>query len=109
MDPFATSDDVANAWRPLSPDEAVAVNNHLDFASEIIRSEVSGIDTRITDGAVTAGLVRHVAVSMVLRHLRNPEGLRSTSVQKSIDDYSTTTTETRDQALSDGSIYLTDD
>lgn len=108
MDPLATADDVAAAWRLLAPAEDLQVTNLLEFASEIIRSQVTDVDDRIAAGTLSEVLVRHVAVQMVLRHLRNPEGLRSTSVQESIDDYSTTVTETKDQALSDGSIYLTD-
>lgn len=109
MAAFATHADVSAAWRTLTADEQAVATTQLEFASAVIRRYVDDVDTRIADGTLDADLVKHVAVAMVLRHMRNPEGLRSTSTQQAIDDYSETVTETRDQALSAGSIYLTDE
>lgn len=107
MDPFATPADVA-AWRSLTPAEQIAVATQLEFASEIIRAELPDIDTRIAAGTLSTALAKHVAVQMVLRHLANPDGIRTTTTEKAIDDYRKSVTETRDRAVSDGSIYLTE-
>jgi hypothetical protein len=52
-------------------------------------------------GTVSDGAITFVLSAMVLRVLRNPNGVRSWSV----DDYS----ETRDNALSAGSLYASPD
>lgn len=100
MLPFATSEDVESAWRPLTDAEIVVVDFYLEFISAIIRSKVSGIDDRITAGTLDGALANGVAVTAVVRYLRNPEGKR----QEAIEDYSYQ----RDTTVSSGLLYLTD-
>lgn len=110
MAPFAVHADVTAVWRALTADEQTVATGRLAFASSIIRREFPTIDDRLADpdDPVDAELVKHVTVEMVLRAMRNPEGLRQVSVRKSIDDFATETTEVRDQALSAGAVYLTE-
>lgn len=109
MTAYATPADVEAAWRTLDAAERRLAATKLEFASEVIRARVTDLDARITAGTASAALAKHVAVEMVLRHLRNPDGTRQTSTQHSIDDYSETVTETRDGATASGGIYLTDE
>lgn len=102
---FATPADVALAWRALTPAETSAAEFYIEFASELIRSEIPSIDERIIAGTLSPVLVKGVVVQMVKRTLMNPEGYRT--VQESIEDYSTTMT--RDSALSTGGLYLSAD
>lgn len=95
-----TTDDVEDRWRTLTDAELVGAQALLDDAWSIVLAQVPHLEERIASGAVASGLVVSVVTAMVLRVLRNPEGLR----QESIDDYSYT----RDQALSGGLLYLTD-
>lgn len=103
--PFATSDDVAEAWRALTSDEDGTATFWLRVASSIIRTEVPTVDGRVAAGTLDPDLVMGVTVAMVLRRLQNPDGWRSE--QEAIEDYSTS--KTRDSALSAGGVYLTDE
>lgn len=76
MAPFATSEDVAAQWRPLTDDQVLIVDELLDYASAILRQRVGLIDDRLADGTLDPVLVRGVAVAMVLRVMRNPDGIR---------------------------------
>jgi hypothetical protein len=100
MEPFATTDEVEELWRPLTDAELEVVEARLAQASRVIRHHFSNVDARITAGELDADLVADIAAEMVLRYMRNPEGVRSETIQ----DYSFT----RDQTVSAGSIYLTE-
>jgi len=100
-DPFATYADIENAWRALTSDEQTVATSSLAFASAIIRNDIRTVDSRIAAGKLDVDLVKHIAVAMVLRKMRNPDGLRT----EQLEDYAYT----RDSALSDGSIYLSAD
>jgi len=84
MTAFATHERVEAMWRPLSDAEIVVATSKLDQASRIIRHRFPTIDTRIAAGDVDADLVGDVAADMVIRYLRNPDGLERESIQ----DYS---------------------
>jgi hypothetical protein len=102
MTAYATHHDVAAGMGiTLTENQIVVATTQLEFASAIIRRNVSNADKRIAAGTLDATLVKHVAVAMVARHLRNPSGYR----QEAIEDYS----RTRDSALSAGNVYLSDD
>jgi hypothetical protein len=73
MTAFATTDDVAARWRPLSAAELIVAGTLLDDASAILRAEYPGIDAQITSGAVDAANVRIVAAGMVKRALISPD------------------------------------
>jgi hypothetical protein len=73
VNPFATPDDVASIWRPLTPEEETAATTLLEVASAIIRSRFPGIDSEVTTGAVPAENVRFVCAGMVKRALIAPD------------------------------------
>lgn len=105
---FAEVPDLVAAWRALTVDEAAVAATQLTFASAIIRTQVPTIDQRLAIEAapfVLADLVKGITVSMVLRKMLNPDGIRS--VQEALEDYSRTTT--RDAAVSSGGLCLTDE
>lgn len=107
---FATSGDVAVAMmRALSPAETAWAEQQLSFATAMVRERVPDVDTRVSAGSLDRLIVKGVVVAMVTRVLKNPDGTRSTSTARAIDDYREERTTTTDQALSDGVLRLTDD
>ena len=98
MPALAVFTDIEGVWRPLSAAEQAIATNWLDRASSKIRSEVLGIDARFAAEPELADLATGVAVDMVLRVMRNPEG----KLEESIDDYRYR----RDSATSSGALYL---
>lgn len=98
--PFATVDDV-DALRPLDSDERDRAGVLLVYASATIRKPMPDIDARIASGDLDADLPRLVAVQMVIRVLRNPDGVRQETVGPSSISYDTSA------AL--GQLVLTDD
>jgi hypothetical protein len=92
-----TISEIEKRFRPLTTTEAEAVQFMLDDAWSVLLGTVPDLEDRMTSGAVSEPLASFVVSSMVLRVLRNPNGVRSWSV----DDYS----ETRDNAVSAGVLY----
>lgn len=70
--PYATPEDVAARWRPLTPSEEIVASTLVDDASELIRAEFPGIDAQVDSGALSAGLLRIVVSNMVKRALIAP-------------------------------------
>lgn len=99
MTDFATPSDVAARWRPLSAAEVTVATALLGDASAMMRARVATLDDRIGDGDLDATLATAVCVQMVLRVLRNPDGL----VSEQIDDYGVRRTDT----AADGSLRIT--
>jgi hypothetical protein len=93
--------DVEARFRPLTTAEQDIAQALLDDAWAVLLATVPTIESRLDSGALSPDLARFVIVAMALRVLRNPNGIR----QWSVDDYS----ETRDSALSTGSLYVSDD
>ncbi len=77
---FATPDDVAVVWRDLTAAEELRAWSLLTSASAKVRARVANVDSRIADGTLDAALVRGIVVDMVLRVMRNPEGVRQRTV-----------------------------
>jgi hypothetical protein len=98
--PFATPDDV-DALRPLDPDERGRAEVLLRYACARIRKDVPDIDARIASGALDPDLAQQVAVDMVSRVLRNPDGVRQETVGPSSVSY--------DTSVAVGKLVLTDD
>ena len=94
-------DDLEARFRPLTTDEKTVAQALLEDAWAVLLTVVPDLEARISSGTTSVGLVVSVEAAMVLRVLRNPNGVRSWSV----DDYS----ETRDSALSAGSLYVSPD
>jgi hypothetical protein len=73
MAAFASAQDVADRWRPLTPaEQTVAATLVLD-ASALIRARFPGIDAQATAGAVDPQVLRIVVSGMVKRALVSPD------------------------------------
>ena len=99
-DPFATVDDVGDL-RPLDSDERTRAGVLLTYASAQIRRQLPDIDARIVRGELDTDLARYVAVQMVLRVLRNPDGVLQETVGPSSVSY--------DRTQSTGQLSMTPD
>lgn len=99
----ASTADLEARWRPLSDQEKINGQTFLEDAWRLLRRRIQTIEADIaadTSGDLQADAVRVLATA-VLRVMKNPDGIR----QESIDDYSWT----RDQAVSAGLLYISDD
>lgn len=65
--PFATPDDIAARWRPLTQSEVDTAGALLGDASLRLRQEYPGIDDNITNGSLDPGVPLAVSVAMVKR------------------------------------------
>jgi hypothetical protein len=108
---YATVSDVAaRLGRPITTEaETAQVDAWLTDVEVIIRSRIPDLDERIGDGRLAEGVVVMVEAAAVVRKVLNPEGLRQVAHTRSLDDWSETTSETRDRLVSDGFLGLTDD
>lgn len=102
MGEFAGISDVELAWNQSVPD---GIADHVDYlidkAERLVRDKVPTLDARITAEKLTPGTVGDVVVDMVVRLLRNPEGLSS----ESAGDYSYQ----RNQATGEGRLFMRPD
>lgn len=97
----ADTADLVSRWRPLSAQETINGETFLGDAWGILGRRIPDLQTKVdTDADFNAEVVRVMATA-VLRVMKNPDGKR----QESIDDYSWT----RDQAVSAGLLYFTDE
>lgn len=96
--------DVIRRWAD-APDEPNYDNIEalIEDAEDTILGEFSDIQERIDDGSLPIVRVQKVVARMVIRHLRNPAGLRT--VQDTTGPYTTSTTYGGEEP---GSLYLTD-
>lgn len=101
MDSPATPQDVEQRWRPLSPAEQLVATALLADAWADVTTQVPSVPARVEASATFRRVVVSILVAMVLRVLKNPDGIR----QMSIDDYQVTIDSTR----STGALYLADD
>lgn len=98
--------DIVSRWRPLTPEEASIVDQVIEDAQDILETEAedagfSPIDESNPGDARRARAYRRAVASMVIRVLKNPDGLLS----ETIDNY----TYRRDSAVSAGVLYVADD
>jgi hypothetical protein len=99
---FADTTTVELAWnQPVTGDALDYVEYLIDKAERLVRDRVPGLDARIAAGCPTEATVGDVVVDMVVRLLRNPEGLSS----ESAGDYSYQ----RNAATGEGRIFLRPD
>lgn len=98
--PYGSVSDVEARWRSLTAEEAVRADELLAEASRTIDAECYGVADRIAAGTLSADLAGDVAVNMVIRRMKNPDGLRS----EQVDDYRYV----RDDVVASGEMYLTD-
>jgi len=77
---WATPKDVRDRW--LGPGDLPATDGQIttliDDAEDTIRRAFPDIQQRIDDGDLPLERVVKVVCRMVIRHIRNPEGIRST-------------------------------
>lgn len=92
--------DLEARFRPLTLAERENAQALLDDAWDILLAVVPDLEDRYNAGTVSIGLLVWAVTAMVLRVMRNPNGVRSWSV----DDYS----ETRDNSLAAGALYVSD-
>lgn len=69
---FATAQDVADRWRPLTDPETVVATTLVADASALIRARFPGIDSQIANGALDPTIPLMVVASMVKRALVAP-------------------------------------
>lgn len=99
--PATITDLTARSFRPLTEQEQQVGAVLLGDAWDLITGQLPHAEARVTTDAKFAALVKQVQVAMVLRVLKNPDGLLS----EQIDDY----TYRRDSAISTGALYLSAD
>lgn len=98
--PVSTGD-IEDRWRPLTDQETLNAEAFIDDAWWLLLSRRPSLEDQLADETVSEGNVVRVICAMVLRVLKNPNGL----LQESIDDY----TYRRDTLVSGGLLYVTSD
>lgn len=87
---YATPEDVeVRFMRPLDEDEKRVVAARLEDAELLLRSRIPDLDEKVTTGVLDQALVVMVEAEMVLRLIRNPDGL----VQETDGSYSYSTSQ----------------
>ncbi|NUR24988.1 MAG: hypothetical protein HOV83_03920 [Catenulispora sp.] len=77
---YATAQDVADRWRPLTSDETSVAAVLAADASAVIRARFPGIDGQVDSGAVDPDILKMVVAGMVKRALISPaEGVSQQS------------------------------
>ena len=90
--------DLEARFRSLTADEQTVAQALLDDAWAILLTQKPNLDAQLAAEEIAPEIVTFVVSAMVLRVLRNPDGIR----QWSVDDASFT----RDSALSAGGLYV---
>lgn len=96
----ATLGDVEARWRPLTADEQITTQTLMDDTWAMLTGRLSALEANLTAGTVSPANVVRVVCAIVVRVLRNPEGL----LEEQSDDYRYR----RDQAVSTGQLFVTD-
>lgn len=99
---YATPQDVAAGFRPLTDPEALIVPTLLERAEAILLATVPSVPARIDSGTLSKGVVVAVEAAMVERVLRNPGGRRQES--RTLGDF--TDSWTIDDAVSSGALSV---
>lgn len=84
MNPATLSDVEDRYYRPLTDRELVNAWVWLDDAWWFLTTRLPGLEANITAETIAEATARSVVVAMVMRMLKNPQGL----VAEAIDDYS---------------------
>jgi hypothetical protein len=99
--PFALISDVAEQLGPIDSSDTDMVNGLLRRASAIIRLQATGIDLRIAQGLIGASTVTDIAADMVIRVLRNQDGVSQETIGPTAVTY--------DPQVASGRLFLTPD
>lgn len=102
---YATVEDLAAFWRPLSVAEETRAATLLRYASQRIRLRVSGIDESITAGTVDPADAELVVLSMVKRAMLSTDYEGITQESQASGPFSHGAT----YANPMGNLYITDD
>lgn len=97
----ATASDVEARFRPLSSAETVLAQTLLGDAWALLLGRRPTLDADIEAGTVSRENAVRVLAAMVVRVMRNPDGL----LEESIDDYKYR----RDSLVSSGVLHVTSD
>lgn len=97
----ATVADVEARWRPLTAQETTNAEALLSDAWELLLGRRPTLEADLTAETISEGNVIRVICAMVLRVLRNPDGLS----EEAIDDYRYK----RDAILASGVLHVTPD
>lgn len=100
---FATLDDVSTRLgRPITdPDEVAQVTAWIGDVEALVVSRIPDLETRVAEGAPSAGVVAMVVANAVIRKVKNPEGY----VSAGVDDFNYRYNE----AARKGELFLTDE
>lgn len=102
---LTTTDDVRRRWVMSEPfpvsDEVLGTL--IEDTEDTIESAVPGVLLRVKNGELPPGRLQKIVARVIIRVLRNPEGIRS--VQESTGPFSGSTTFGGDDP---GEAYLTD-
>lgn len=101
MSAYATPDDLAARWRPLTDQEVLTAGALLDDAALMLRAEYPGIDDNVTQGILDPGVLRAVSVAMVKRAMVRPDGV--TQSAETVGPYSAS----QSFANPTGNLYIT--
>jgi len=93
--------DLELRFRPLTEAEKTTAEAWLVDAWEELQARVPALQARYDAGLVTDGLIRRVVAAMVVRVLKNPDSLRSWTVDG--DSF------TRDSVVSAGLLFVSAD
>ncbi|MDQ0793561.1 Gp19/Gp15/Gp42 family protein [Streptomyces sp. B1I3] len=103
---YATYNDVLTRW--ISEEDLPATEAQiatlLEDAEDTILREFPDLEDRVLDGALPEARVVKVEARMIIRHLRNPAGVRS--AQMGAGPFQQTTTYGGEEP---GALYLTED
>lgn len=103
---WTTAEDVTSRWvgDEPAPADTTQIELLLEDVEDTILREFPKIDTALDEGTLPLLRVKKVAARVVIRHLRNPSGKRST--QQGAGPFQQTETWGGDEP---GSPYLTDE
>lgn len=100
-DDFATLNDVEEMIGDIDDCDVDKVGGLLRRASTMIRSQVANIDLRITLGTLDGQTVADIATDMVIRVLRNEEGVKQETIGPTAVTY--------DPQVAAGRLFMTPD
>lgn len=93
--------DIEARWRPLSAQEQINAEAFLDDAWWLLLDRRPNLEASLVDGSVSERNVVRVISAMVLRVLKNPEGLE----EFAIDDFRGR----RNSLVASGALHVTAD
>ncbi|TFD27518.1 Gp19/Gp15/Gp42 family protein [Cryobacterium cryoconiti] len=100
MQAFASAEDLKNAWRTLTVDEAASADALLEEASNKLRGVSPGIDARVLTNELAKANAKAAVVNAVKRVFMNPEGYLTETIDGYVYRF--------DSAISRGEVYISE-